>query len=194
MENTVTEQTQADEAVAAEKELENLKVKAATLGITHHPNIGAVKLREKINEAMKEPIPEEPQRPVAAAVAKETKQQKMARKRLEAGKLIRIRVTCRNPAKSEWSGEIFTAGNSTVGSFKKYVPFDNDAGWHVPQIIYNMMQERKCQIFVNKSGKDKGKGKEGKMIKEFAIEVMDPLTGEELKELATQQAIAQTID
>lgn len=185
----------ADQAVAA-KELENLKARAATMGVKYHPNIKGPALREKIQEAQKEVLPTQSELLEAAdqltKVIGESPRQKVLRKRREASRLVRVRVTCRNPAKSEWEGEIFTASNSVVGSFKKFVPFNNEAGWHIPQIILNMMEERQCQIFVNKKGK--GKGKEGKLIKEFAIEIMNPLNPEELKDLATQQAIAHSID
>ena len=184
--------TDADKAVAA-KTLENLKAKAAQLNVNYHPNIGATKLAEKIKEAMTEEVPTTPQVNAPMPITNgETPQQKIIRKRREASRLVRVRVTCMNPQKREWEGEIFTVSNSLIGTFKKFVPFDNDVGWHVPQIILNMIRERKCQIFVNKKGK--GRGKEGKLIREFAIEVMTPLTAEELQDLAVQQSISNSID
>jgi hypothetical protein len=108
--------------------------------------------------------------------------------------LVRIRVTCMNPAKAEWEGEIVTVGNSAVGSITKFIPFNADAGWHVPRIIYQQLVERQCQIFVTVTDSRGNKTRKGKLIKEFAIEVMPPLTPAELQELAQQQAMAKAID
>ena len=189
MTNTVQD---ADQAVAA-SELDVLKVRAATLGIKHHPSIGLDKLREKVTAALTDTPPPIEAVPEIALTPAETQRQANSRLRREAGQLVRVRVSCMNPMKREWDGEVFTASNSVVGSYKKFVPFDNDAGWHVPQIVLNMMKERMCQIFVPKKG-DKGRGKEGKLIREFAIEIMAPLTGQEITDLAAQQALGHTID
>lgn len=197
----MTTDQNAAPTVPAPSELDLLKERAKQLGITHHPSIGLEKLREKVNAHLADKPPETAtayadtatmnQAPVAK---EETELEKASRLRREASKLIRVIVTCRNPNKSEWEGEIFTTGNSYVGSIKKYVPFNNENGWHVPVMIYNMMKERKCQIFVN--GKN-GRGeaiKIPKEIPEFAIEVLDPLTPAELDELARQQAMSHSID
>lgn len=116
--------------------------------------------------------------------------QKRKRLKAEAEKLVRIRVACMNPAKKEWHGEIFTVGNSAVGTLRKYVPFNNDEGWHVPQMILTMIQERQCQVFVNKKTERGVTVREGKLIKEFAVEIMPELTPVELRELARRQAMA----
>ena len=99
-----------------------------------------------------------------------------------------------NPAKKEWEGEIITAGNSTVGTFRKYIPFNSDEGWHVPRIIYNQLVSRQCQVFTTVKDNRGNKVRRGKLIREFAIEVMSPLTAEELQELAQRQAMSNAID
>ena len=76
---------------------------------------------------------------------------------------------------------------------KKYVPFNADDGWHVPNIIYETMKERQCQVFTSSKTKNGVTMRQGKLIKEFAIEVLPPLTEEELKDLAQRQALAQSI-
>lgn len=120
----------------------------------------------------------------------ETEGQKRQRLRREANEQVRIRVTCMNPAKKEWHGEIFTVGNSAVGTLKKFVPFNAEEGWHVPRLILQAMQERQCQIFVNGKAKNGIKIRESKLIKEFAIEILPALTDAEIKELARRQAMA----
>jgi hypothetical protein len=182
-----------DNDTLAQDELASLKSRADLLGVPYHPSIGLEKLREKVNATIEQtgdPVAE-PVAPTAAPV--ETDGQYRARKKKEANELVRVRVTCMNPAKAEWDGEIFTAGNSLVGSFTKYVPFNNDEGWHVPRIVYNMMRDRMCQIFVAVKDSRGNTSRQGKLIKEFGIEVMPELTGEELAELARRQAANHAI-
>lgn len=124
----------------------------------------------------------------------ETIAQKRLRLKRHANELIRIRVTCMNPAKKEWEGEIFSAGNNLVGTLRKYVPFGADDGWHVPRIMYNMIRDRMAQIFVTVLDEKKNKVRKGKLIREFAIDVLDPLSPDELSELAARQAATRAID
>ena len=193
----------AEPTVTAPSELETLKQRALILGISHHPSIGAAKLKEKIIEAMKETIPvdegsyaEEPVPAAAGAPRKkspESRLQRDTRLRREAGKLVRVVVTCMNPQKREWEGEIFTASNSIV-SMKKFIPFNNEEGWHIPQFILNIIEERKCQIWVNKKNERGQTTKVSKMIKEFQVTNLTPLTLAEIKELAKEQALGRTIE
>lgn len=181
-----------EEVLEIPDELTTLKARAEQLGISFHPSIKLEKLRDKINAKLEGDAEEVV---VAAGVPKgETTSELRLRKRKEASELVRIRVTCMNPAKKEWDGEILSVGNSAVGTFKKYVPFNNEAGWHVPRIIYNQLLERKCQIFVTDKDGRGNKVRKGKMIREFAIEVLPQLTAAELRELAQLQAMAKAID
>lgn len=179
--------------ILTQDELTTLKARADLLGIPYHPSIGLEKLREKINAATSDEADPAPIQ-AASQTNEETLNQKRARLKKEALELVRIRVTCMNPAKAEWEGEIFTVGNSAIGSVTKYVPFNADAGWHVPRIIYQQLAERQCQIFTAVKDSRGNKGRKGKLIKEFAIEVMPSLTPEELRDLAQRQAMAKAID
>lgn len=112
-------------------------------------------------------------------------------------KLIRIRVTCMNPAKKELKGEFFTVANKHLGNVTKFVPFGEatENGYHVPEIIYKMMQRRKYVSIT--TVKDKGTGYERQnktLVREFAIEVLPPLTESELQSLATAQIAAGSLD
>ena len=160
-------------------ELELLKERADMMGITYHPSIGVEKLKEKLAAKLGEPT------------VKETRAQKCARLRKEANKLVRIRVTCMNPAKKNWPGEIISVSNSAIGWIKKYIPFDAEDGYHVPQVILKALQERMYQSFyvVNVGGK---KVKRGKLVKEFAIDVLPDLTVDELRDLAARQAASNS--
>jgi hypothetical protein len=187
--------------VSAEDELAALKQRATMMGIQFHPSIGLDKLREKVNAAVTA-TPEAPETPEAqpeidtAAIntAVETPGQKAKRLKDDAARLVRIRIQCMNPAKTEWPGEIISVGNSVVGNFSKYVPFGSDEGWHVPNIIYKALNDRMCQVFTTQIDSRGNKTRKGKLIKEFAIEILPDLTPEELHDLAQRQAMSGSID
>lgn len=96
-----------------------------------------------------------------------------------------------NPHKREIEGEIFTVGNSMVGMVSKYVPFDTEEGWHVPQIILNAIQERQVMLLVSGKKAHGIESKTKKLVKEFNVEILPPLTQKELDELARRQALAR---
>lgn len=181
-------------------ELDVLKARATQLGIQYHPSIGLEKLREKVNAKLNdEPEPEEEAAPAAAkqgetGVADETPGQKRVRLRREALKLIRVRITCMNPAKKEWEGEIISVGNSVVGTVKKYIPFNADEGWHVPKMLFDYLNEKQCQVFVTVKDSRGNSIRKGKLIKEFSIDVLPPLTPAELQEMARRQALGRNVD
>ena len=195
-EETFTDNGAEDLALKAAA-LEDLKERATKLGIKFHPTIGEDKLREKVAEAMTRldgentPASEESDE-VAATSAyvapKETKAQQAYRLKSEASELIRVRVTNMNPNKREWEGEIFTAANSVVGTFRKFIPFN--VPWHVPRIILEQLRQRQFQHFTTEVDQRGNKVRRGRLIAEFAIEELSPLSEKELKELAQRQAMA----
>lgn len=165
-----------------------LRRKADTLGIAYHPNIGDAKLLVKIRQAMKGNDAS-----TEVATGSMTKQQQRMKKVQAANALVRVIITCMNPAKQAWEGEIFTVSNSVVGTIKKFVPFNNTEGWHVPRMLLNMIEERKCQLFLTER-QAKVAGKRTKTIKEFTVIYLDNLTPKELKELAQRQAMANGVE
>lgn len=180
-------------------ELTTLKARADLLGLSYHPSIGVEKLRDKIAAATgsadeKVEGPAQPEEtvvpPVAAALVEETEGQRRKRKKMEALALVRIRLTCMNPNKKDWDGEIITVGNSLVGTVSKYIPFNAEEGWHVPAIMLEMLKNRQCQVFTTAKTKNGVSIRQGKLIREFAIEVLPPLTEKELHDLAQRQAMA----
>lgn len=192
--NLDTEQEQDEAALLAAAELENLKSRAEKLGVKFHPSISAEKLREKIKAAQSEgegSVGEQPEVKSATGTNEESPAAKKLRMKREALKLVRVRITCMNPAKKEWEGEIITVANNAVGTVKRYVPFNTEDGWHVEHILLEQLRERQCQIFVTEKDSRGNKVRKGKLIREFAIEVLDPLTEEELAELAQRQAMAR---
>lgn len=190
-------------------ELDLLKEQASRLHITFHPNIKEDALKAKIAEfsASSETIPTETkpsQKDIelnAARLAQinasdtgvlvETLKENTIRRRAEAQRLVRVRVACMNPNKKDWTGEILTVSNNLVGSLKKYIPFNNEEGWHIPYMMYLHLKERQCQIFIKEKARNGMMVAKGKLIKEFNVELLEPLTGEEIKALATRQAMAK---
>ena len=192
-ETNLNEENQ-DAEVILQDELDALKARANLLGVKFHPSISLEKLREKVNAAVTSEGEAEEAPNTPSETKEETIGEKRKRLKAEALKLIRIRLTCLNPAKKEWDGEIITVGNSLIGSVKKFVPFNADDGWHVPHVIYQQLKERQCQVFYTATDARGNKVRKGKLIKEFAIEVLPPLTKEELGELARRQTMAKAID
>lgn len=182
-------------------ELALLKERADIMGIKYHPSIGMDKLKEKIKEKTAPPVeaasPEEydsmanginVSKASKGAPVIESEGQKRVRLRKNATKLVRIRLTCMNPSKNSLPGEIFSAGNAAIGMVKKFVPFNAEAGWHVPQIIYTQIKDRKYVAHYEVKIGNK-KIKKHKLLPEFAIELLPPLTDIEIKELSQRQLL-----
>ena len=191
----MNEPTDNSEIMSAE--LDALKARADVLGVKYHPAIGAEKLANKIAETLNAKEAEKEAeiakntvvaQPKVVANKDLTEGQKRKKIKEEATKLLRVRVACMNPNKREWQGETFSVGNSLIGQIKKYVPYDTE--WHVPQIIVNAIKERTCQVFTTTTGPRGQKTRAGKLVAEFAIESLPPLTGKELHDLAQRQAMA----
>ena len=185
---------EVEETEVVTDELTVLKARADKLGISYHPSIKLEKLRAKVKEFLADDVEvdAEDEAPVAATKEKETANQLRVRKRKEANALVRVRVACMNPNKKEWDGEIITTGNSAVGTIKKYVPFNAEDGYHVPRMIYEQLLQRQCQVFYTHKDSKGNKSRKGKLIKEFSIELLPPLTAGELKDLAQRQAMAKS--
>lgn len=170
------------------EELNQLKQQADTMGIKYHPSIGVDALRDKISDHLNDTPKNEPNVAKPPVNEAKLKNDRLNRKRRDAAKLIRISLTCMNPNKKDWDGEIITAGNSTVGFFKKFVPYNaQEAGYHVPNIIYKALLERQCPIYVSTKLANGMKSRKQKLIKEYAIELLDPLNDKELADLKKVQ-------
>ena len=178
-------------------ELTLLKSRAKTMGISFHPSIGVDALKGKIEAALTEQqntVKEdalEKTKVNAEVVVEGTESvgQFRARMRKEASALIRCNITCMNPAKREWDGDIFTVSNAVVGTFRKFVQFNTSDGYHVPSIILKQIKAAQCQVFKTAIDERTGeKSREGVLIKEYAVELLPPLTQKELDELAKIQA------
>lgn len=203
-----TDQTQGNETQLEQTpdEMTMLKQRAKMMGIEFSNNIGIETLRQKIaakmageseilekTDTLEDPQPNPPllQDPESPAPKKETLRQRLIRENM---RLIRLRITNMDPKKKDLPGEIFTTGNGILGTVRKFVPYGEvtENGYHVPYCIYKMLKSRK---FLNiRTRKDKARNGEISVEQswapEFALEVLDPLTPQELARLSAAQAAA----
>ena len=191
-------------AIETPDERTMLMERAKVLGLKPHPSIGLEKLREKVKEAMEKPdtasAPQEaPAAPVAekstkSPIKEETGPQRRARLHKEANRLVRVVVSCMNPRKQEQEFQMFSVSNSVIGTVTKVVPFDIEEGFHVPQVILDSIQDAKCQVFHTVKGPRGNKVRKGKLVKEFSVRILKPLTAKEMKDLARDQTIRNNLD
>ncbi len=187
-------------------ELDMLKARATMMGVEFSNNIGIDTLRARVNAAMegseapKEVSKAKDDAPEVNALTGEaadvdpdaglTTRQILQRDQM---KLVRVRITNLDPKKKDLQGEVITVANEFLGTVRKFVPFGEvtDEGYHIPYCIYNMLSER---VFLHIcTFKDKRTGQiqiEQKEVREFALEVLPPLTPKELAALATAQQAA----
>jgi hypothetical protein len=171
-------------------EMTLLRERAKLMGITHSPNIGLDTLRERVNGVLKgQGVDEEKS---IAAPGVESKAQRETHLRREASEMVRIMVVPMNSAKKDWDGEIFDVANGLC-QHKKFVPFNNEAGWHVPKMMYNMIRDRKYQLFYKKKLANGEYIRAGKLVKEFSVEILPKLTPVEIQELKIHQARADNL-
>jgi hypothetical protein len=195
--------TKTDNISQAEvpSELDNLKARANMLGISYNANIGVAKLAAKIdlklgsdevNDATKHHNESNSKTHEKFYMTQtEYKADKRKRDKANAGRMIRVRITCMNPNKTSWQGEIVSVGSAKLGTYKKFIPFNSDQPWHMPVMMYQALKERKCSVFQTVQGARGEKIRKAKLINEFAMEVLPPLTKQELKDLAQRQAMAE---
>jgi len=122
----------------------------------------------------------------------ETRHELTQRLRNEALKLVRVRIHNLNPGKRDLHGEFITIGNKYIGTVRKLIPFgeESENGYHIPQIILDDLRQRKYQAITTKRVDGQIKIT-SRLAPEYNIEILEPLTPEELRELAMKQAAAQ---
>lgn len=202
-------------------ELDLLKQRATLMGIAFSNNIGEETLRQRIADKQAEldaaasgaentgeegDTVQQEQGEVNALEAGASSKEEVTTERpltlrekirLEQMRLVRVRITCLDPKKKDLPGEILTVANEYLGTVRKFIPFGEvtDDGYHIPYCLYKMLDARK---FLNiRTFKDRRTGTvrvESGYVKEFALEVLDPLTPAELAKLATAQKAAGSVE
>ena len=118
-----------------------------------------------------------------AAKKQAEKEHQTAYKR--AMKLVRCIITCNNPNKRNYTGEIFCVRNKSIEMVKKMVPFNVPT--HVPQIILNMIKEKQLQHFTAKKLPNGIESKTVKLVPEYNIDILPPLTADEFNAIRQRQ-------
>lgn len=111
----------------------------------------------------------------------------------EQMKLVRLRITCLDPKKKDLHGEIMTVANEYLGTVRKFIPFGEvtDEGYHVPYCLYKMLEARKfLNIIVRKDPRTKQTKVTQVWAREFALDVLEPLSAQEIERLAAAQIAA----
>ena len=191
-------------------ELDMLKSRAKLMGITFSNNIGLDALKTKIEEHKQaSEAKTQTQTQVTAQTdmqqaESQTENQKKKVKTLslrshlqkEKMKLVRLRITNLDPKKKDLPGEILTTGNEYLGTVRKFVPFGEatDNGYHVPYCLYEMMRDRKFLSIKTRKGPKGQTIVEQQMVREFALEILPPLTEAELARLSAAQLSAGGVE
>lgn len=201
----------SEEQLKAEH-LARLKERATLMGIKFSNNIGIEALRERIEaklngETVKEPENQDSSETATTADAEaetaaegkpKSKPVKSFRQELieREMKLVRLRITNLDPKKKDLPGEIFTFANEVLGSVRKYIPYGEatDNGYHVPYCIYKQLRDREFVNIRTRKGPRGSITVESGMAREFSLEILPPLTEQEIARLAAQQAAAQGME
>lgn len=182
---------------------EDIRAELKALGIAIHHKTGIDKLQRVLKEVhagtyvpeleTAESEPEVHVSPNIASTVKvlNTKEHiKKLTKEQKALRMQRITVSPNDPLMSSYSGLIFTSGSSGVQRgrmIKKFVPFNNDEGWHVPQIIIDQIDSAQMQKFRQVTLPNGEKTLQPYLTKKFNVQILPPLTKEELNILAASQ-------
>ena len=188
-------------------ELDMLKSRAKLMGITFSNNIGLDALKTKIEEhkqaseaktQTQAPAQTNEQQPEAQAENQKKAKTISLRAHLqkEKMKLVRLRITNLDPKKKDLPGEILTVGNEYLGTVRKFVPFGEatDNGYHVPYCLYELMRDRKFLSIKTRKGPKGQTIVEQQMVREFALEILPPLTEAELARLSAAQLSAGGVE
>lgn len=126
---------------------------------------------------------------------KETVQQIRDRLKRDCMKLVRCRIYNMNPSKADLKGEIVTVANKYIGTVRKMIPFGEatDNGFHIEQILFDELKSRKFQQLRPKKVRGIDQAPERRMVPEYNLEILPPLTRNELRELAQKQAAAERL-
>lgn len=119
--------------------------------------------------------------------------------RAKALRLVRCRINNMDPADAQVPGAIISVYTKYTGKVSKYIPFgeENEAGYHIPQILFDELNSRQYPMRkeIKSAGSSFGvKQYKTTMQKKFALEILPPLTKEELEALAQDQKARGAID
>lgn len=136
----------------------------------------------------------------SVSAIKKAEAPKNARQQLiaDAMKLVRLRITNLDPKKKDWPGEFVTVANDYIGTVRKYIPFGEKTanGYHVPYCIYEFLRDKKylhLRTSNNKTNREQIDVDE-RDLREYSLEILEPLTEAEIAELKQIQLATGRLD
>ncbi len=164
-------------------------------GVTLHHKTGSKKLASTLAEVRTKTYKEEVNSgsTEASRAAKEKHLAAMQTPEKRAMKLTRVVVVPNDSTMANYPGLIFTVGASGLNGgqmIKKFVPFNNEEGWHVPQIILDQIENAQMQKFKTVTRANGDKVLEPFLTKKFNVRILDPLTKEELDKVTAANKLA----
>lgn len=176
------------EQLEAEELLKALKATATTLGITYSPNIKAETLQAKIDAILKTvtEVQSKQQDEPVNKTPEELEDEKRVQLSNEMLKLVRCIVTCNDTTMVDWDmTPYYSISNSLITVPSQTIPLNVE--WHIPTALFDMMSAMTCYVST-KSKDDKGRTiTVRKEIKKYNLQVLPPLTEEELNDLKQAQ-------
>jgi len=195
-----TENQMNDEPPRQLDELSILKERARMMNIPFSNNISVETLRAKIQAAQDgeedtPPLtgtvfsPNAPNRPLTKEENRTAVRELLIREKM---KLVRVQIANLDPKKKDIPGEIFTVANGFLGTVRKYIPYGErtDDGYHIPQILLDQLKAKKFLHVNTRTNSDGRIQVDQRWVREFAINVLPPLTNHELADLAQAQLAA----
>lgn len=189
------DQEEEEQDLKQPSRLESLKAKADKLGIKYKSNISETALAKKIDSVLSDESTakdesdevDESEQDDEEEEAPKPKKLDKASERKRSQKLVRVIVRPLDPRRTQLDGELVMTGNSAIGTTGKFVPFNVEAGFHIPEIIYNTLKDRTFTEFYTVQDKDGNEHTKSRQKKAFIIEVLDPLTEAEIQEIKIRQ-------
>lgn len=183
-----------------ELSLDELKAKATEYGIPFKGNISKAKLLELITryesgDTNLDGVIDELDTPETETQTQSSTQSKVDKIKAledEALKLIRVIITPNDVTKREFQSELFQTGNSVLGTISRAVPFGVE--WHVEHILLQSIQERQMHIMIKRKNPKGDEYYESKLVPAYTVQVLPPLTKEELEELARNQVARSSVE
>jgi len=194
MENEMN--SEVAEVTIEEMESADILAEIVASGVKMHHKTGKTKLVATLtairageySPEVLAPVVDDPEDSVTEITTEEAN--KRLTKEQKAMKLSRIVVSPNDPLMSSYPGLIFTVGSSSINQgrmIKKFVPFNNDEGWHVPQIIIDQIDSAEMQKFKTVTMPDGAKEVQPYLTKKFNVQRLPDLTQPEMQALAASQ-------
>ena len=187
-------------------EIDRLKAQADQMGIPYKANIGEETLRRRIHAKLEgvedttdadgDGVPDAAETNPPQLSKSQRLQRLRDQQMKDLTRLVRVRINCLNPLKAQLKGEIVTVANAFVGTVRKFIPFGEatDNGYHVPKILLDELKARRFNSVQTRKGPNGEILPNQRLVPEFSIEELEPLTKEDLAKLAAAQKAAAGLE